>query len=257
MSTLEERSTTAVSGDLPREHRAAWAAAACGDDAIDLSFESDPVAALRDARAAIWLEGYEPAARGALADAADRGAKLVVVLPAAGGEAAGLATAIGGTIVPQALLGGSLIGEVAELRVEVDDAPPIWQLVCANVDVAATARATGAAGTALSAHVARLEQALEALQEANVRLAREQLGRHDAAAGTVVGRLEQRALAAEAEAREWQRRFEFEQQLAMTHHEWYMALHNRLQSRRYLLVDRVHGFVMRIPGVKLLLRLRG
>jgi hypothetical protein len=234
--------------ELLREHRAAWAAEAAGAGAIDLFSEPDPVAALAGAEAAVWLEGYTPAARAAVAEAARRGARLVVAVAEAG-EAQALAAAAGGEVVPQALAGGSVIGTATEAKVVLDaPAAPeyaVWHLVCANVDVAATqARLGVAAGAELSARLARLESALDALQEANTRLAREQLGKHDAAAASIIGKLEERARA----AKEWEERFLFEQQLAMTHHEWFMDAQKRLQQRRYVLADRVAGAAGRLRG---------
>jgi hypothetical protein len=231
--------------ELLRAHREAWAAAACGDGAADLGEGLD---ALATADAAVWLEGYEPAARPALAKAAARGARLVIAVPASG-EARELAEAIGGESVPQALAGGSVIGGATEATV-VLDAPAtveyaVWHLVCANVALdGAEARLGIAAGAGLSARVTRLESALAALQEANVRLAREQLGRHDAAAASIIGRLEEQSRS----AKEWEERFLYEQQLAIKHHEWFMDAQKRLQSRRYRAIDKLAGAAGRLPG---------
>ena len=87
-------------------------------------------------------------------------------------------------------------------------------LLLTNVDSAEVARArlrlAFAAQPNHSAYMRILEGANAELRRANARLAREQLGRHDAAAAVVVRRLQERADAeeeradsAEAEARKW------------------------------------------------------
>src|SRR5687767_6248914 len=112
------------------------------------------------------------------------------------------------------------------------------------------ATATGQEIEELQAKVARLEQALAALQRANTLLAREQLGHHDAAAATIVGRLEQQALAAREETLEWQRRFEYEQALALQHHQWMKALESKLNAPHHRAVEKLYQVVLRIPGMR-------
>ena len=107
----------------------------------------------------------------------------------------------------------------------------------------------------LQARIARLEQALAALQEANTRLAREQLGRHDAAAATVVGRLEQRTQAAEEQSREWERRFQYEQALALQHHQWMKALESKLNAPHHRVAEKLYQVLLRVPGLRLLFKL--
>ena len=109
---------------------------------------------------------------------------------------------------------------------------------------------------ALRVKAARLERALTELQRANTLLAREQLGRHDAAAATIVGRLEQQALAAREETREWQRRFEYEQALALQHHQWMKALESKLNAPHHRAAEKLYQLVLKFPGMRILLAKR-
>lgn len=107
----------------------------------------------------------------------------------------------------------------------------------------------------IEARISRLEVAIAALQEANTRLAREHLGRHDAAAATVVGRLEQRTLAAEEQMRNWQQRFEYEQALALQHHQWMKALESKLHAPHHRAAEKLYQLLLRLPGMRLLFKL--
>jgi hypothetical protein len=243
----------ATTDELMFAHRAAWAAMVLGDDAVDLTDAEDPVAALEGADAAMWLDGYTPAARDALVDAAERGVRLIIAVPAHTTDATDLIRAIqGATILPQVPAGGSLIGDAGTSTVEIGEPArnehAAWLLVSANAETAeAHARLGVAVGTALAAHIARLEDALEALQEANVRLARDRLGRHDAAAGSIIHR-----------AAYWRERFEFEQELAQRHHDWYVAAEEKLDQPQYRAADRIyHGRLRMVPGLRALIRRLG
>lgn len=254
MSTLEGQVVPATIHDLMYEHRLRWAAALLGEDAVDLQAAADPAAALDGSEAAVWLDGYTPEARDALVQAAERGARLVVAVRAGTDHAEALARALpGATVVPQAAAGGSLIGDATTATVDVSEPASrdraSWLLVCANVNPeAAAARLDVAVGTELATQFDRLDQALEALREANVRLAREKLGRHDAAAGAVTGR-------AEREAEHFRERFEFEQELASRHHDWFKAAEARLQQPHHRAADRIVNALRRIPGIRLIVRL--
>jgi hypothetical protein len=257
MAARDEVLVPAMTDELMYEHRADWATMVLGDDAIDLADVADPIAALKDAEAAMWLDGYVPAARDALVSAAGQGVRLVVAVPANVADAEDLARDLpGAVVVPQVPTGGSLIGTAATALVKIDEPASrehaAWLLVTANVDSAETHARIGVAISArLASHFSRLDDALHALQEANVRLARARLGRHDAAAGAAIHRL------AEREAR-WRERFEFEQQLAARHHEWFMEARERLNQPQYRAADRVyHGRLRRLPGLRPLVRWLG
>lgn len=260
MTTAEAQAVQSTIHDLMYEHRVRWAASVLGADATDLRAAEDPSAALAGASAALWLDGYEPAARQALIDAAERGARLIVAVPAGTDDGEELARSLPrATVVPQSVASGSLIGAGSDATVEVrEPASPeraTWLLVCANVETgAADARLDVAVSSQLATRIGRLEEALEALRDANVRLAREKLGRHDAAAGAVIGR-------AEREAAYLQERFEFEQQLAIQHHEWFQAseararaAEGRLASPLLRLASKVDTVLRRIPGLRSLVK---
>jgi hypothetical protein len=264
MAATEMQPVALTIDELMYEHRVTWAAAVVGEGVLDLEAVDDPSAALDEAPAAVWLDGYSPAARDALVRAAERGAQLVVAVPASTDTGEDLARALpGATVVPQVPAGGSLIGaaQAGEVRLNEPGAREyaVWLLVCANVDVEeASARLGVAAGAQLAAQLARLSEAVEALREANVRLAREHLGRHDAAAGAVIGRAERHAQHWREQAEQWRARFEFEQELAIRHHEWFEAARNRLEEPHHRAAERVVAFARRIPGLRWLVkRLRG
>jgi hypothetical protein len=264
MAATEMQPVALTVDELMYEHRVAWAAAVVGEGVLDLEAVDDPSTALADAPAAVWLDGYNPAARDALVRAAERGAQLVVAVPAGTDTGEDLARALpGATVVPQVPAGGSLIGaaRAGEVRLSEPGAREyaVWLLVCVNVDVdGASAQLGVSAGAQLAAQLARLSEAVEALREANVRLAREHLGRHDAAAGAVVGRAEREAQYWREEAEHWRERFDFEQQLAIRHHDWFVAARDRLQEPHHRAADAVVAFVRRIPGLRWLVRrLRG
>jgi hypothetical protein len=246
--------------DLLFEHRLAWATAVLGDDAVDLGAADDPRAALAPAAAALWLDGYEPSTLDDLRAAARRGTRLVVAVPARSEAAEQLASAFDhATVIPQLPAFASLIGTVATATVNVDAAGSpdraAWLLVTANLDAAPSTQLEVAVDGQLAQQLERLDEALAALQEANVRLAREHLGRHDAAAGSIVSRLERRAQLAEQDAEHWKGRFEFEQELAMRHHEWFIDAKERMNQPQYRAADRIVHALRRIPGARLLVRL--
>src|SRR4051812_2218502 len=120
MTTLGAQAPTATLDDLMYEHRVEWAAAVAGTDVVDLQTVADPQSALETAQAAVWLDGYEPAAREALIRAAQRGARLVLAVPAGTSDGEDLARAVpDATVVPQTPAGGSLIGEGERANVTV------------------------------------------------------------------------------------------------------------------------------------------
>ena len=130
------------------EQRAAWAALVAGPEALRLDGTDVASVLAESPRAAVWLDGYDPAADPALERAALAGVRLVVAVPPA--EGARVAHRLGGVAVPQ---WEGVIG----------DAPPeaaVCHLVCANVAPPAT-------------RVATLERAVERLRAANARLARQ------------------------------------------------------------------------------------
>jgi len=241
--------------ELLARHRSEWVEAAVGArEVVDLNATEDPMQALERASqddALVWLQGFDGSVdaevRERLRTAASRGTAIVVGL--AGGEAGWreaeqLREQLGdAAVVTQQLAAGSLIGSSGSPRHTAQ------LLVCANVEPRAASMIDPSAAPLLSGQVARLEQANRALREANVRLAREHLGVHDAAAGAVEAkRIELEARVAELEAR-----LEQEVRLAKLHHEWWI---HATDAPRYQAVDKLRDLVFRIPGVALVLRLR-
>jgi hypothetical protein len=205
---------------------------------------ADWVAALADGRPVTWVDDYvagEDHAESVRA-AAGEGRPVVVGLPAdadgaAAREADRLASELGGVTVVQHLAAGSLISGG-----EGDAGDVVHYLVCVNVE---PARAAGAstmtdaeAGPLLTGYVRFLEEANRNLSEANARLARENLGVHDSAAGALEPQVtvlkeqlaEQRELTRQAQG--------------------------ALEAPRYRAVDRLRAIAFGTPGVSKLLRLR-
>ena len=215
-------SQAAPLADVARSHRERWIAARAGDRAIvALDPGGDLLAQLRELDAtpgALVLDGVPedglPAdVVDALVGAAERGWGVVVAVPGAGDViptaptdepedvAATLAARIpGATVTPQRLAEVSIIGD-APLTATLDGAGSdpadveAW-LVVAGLDAADRAEPIAVAiGTVHRAYARWLDAANAALRRANVRMARERLGTHDAAAATTARRI----LAAEQE----------------------------------------------------------
>lgn len=208
---------------------------------------ADWVASLADGRPVTWLDDYTAGEDRrddveTLRAAVTEGRPVVVGLPAdAGGAAAReadrLASELGGVAVAQHLAAGSLI--VAK---EGDPRDVVHYLVCVNVEPGRTAGAStmtdAQAVPLLTGYVRFLEEANRSLSEANARLARENLGVHDSAAGALEPQVtvlkeqleEQREITRQARA--------------------------ALEAPRYRAVDRLRTLVFRTPGVSKLFRLR-
>jgi hypothetical protein len=170
------------------------------------------------------------------------GRPVVIGLPAdadgaAAREARRLASELGGVTVAQHLAAGSLISGT-----EGDAGDVVHYLVCVNVEPARGAEAStmtdAEAVPLLTGYVRFLEEANRSLSEANARLARENLGVHDSAAGALEPQVsllkeqlaEQRELTRQAEA--------------------------ALAAPRYRAVDRLRALAFGTPGVSKLFRVR-
>jgi hypothetical protein len=274
--------------ELAAEHRRVWAASACANlSTLDLDATDDPVRTLErafnedaDWEAVTWLEGLDgvggiDVVGEALGQAVSRGLRVIVAVPntrlrmgldASGSpplgrdEAIALAKQLGAELVEQRLAEGSLIGTgdeqlaghvLAQASAEPDDADA-W-LVCAGFDTAeagSDARLRLSARPVHRAYLAALERANEELRLANVRLGRDQIGRHDAAAASVVGRMDTRMRELEQEVKRLTDRLELEKEVAFQNDRLFQAARAQLAAPRYRAVDAARARVLRIPGAR-------
>lgn len=252
------------------EHREAWTATILRDhEVVDLADAEDPVAAVTaaaDETAFVCLDGYRDGERAdrlqqALSEAAKRNAPIVVALAVAADarrEAQELlATFDDAQIVEQQLAAGSLIEPASDVRI---GPAPVHLLVCANLPaderVLQDAQLAAAAEPLMSRYVAWLEQANATLRAANVRLGRERLGAHDAAAAATASKvtdLRVRIAALEEQV-------EQEREGAEINHRAYVdartQLETVLQAPRYRFVDSVRRRALSLPVLSWIVRLR-
>ena len=169
-------------------------------------------------------------------------------------------------VLEQYLAEGSLVVPAGErpqeattrLVGEADRDDPAWAghwLVAVGVEPeqarTAAARLSAAAAPHQNAYMHDLERANASLLRANARLARGHLGVHDAAAASMVRRLEemeQRAKAAEAEAEKWQEIADNNDWAFQDAELRLAALQARLALPRYAMVDALHDRLTALPG---------
>jgi hypothetical protein len=234
--------------ELLEKHRRAWLVAAIGGrKRLDLAIEGDPAASIARASAGsavVLIEDFSARAdadlRRELQSAVARGVPIVVGFP--GGRQARREAELlrdqlrDAVIVVQQLAAGSLIG------VEAQPSNAAHLLVCANLGTFpddGTATDLDASAVPLSSgYVAYLERSNRALRDANVRLARERLGVHDAAAATL-----------QAELAEYKRQAE-------TNYDRWIGAKNALEAPRYRAVDKVRDIAFLLPGLGFALRWR-
>ena len=238
-------------------HLEAWAAALAGErrtlslrggaaldgvaehDAItwlDAPAETLPVERLRDAAAAgvrlvLAVSGLE---RGAAAALAERLGALV----------AGEQLHVQGTLIsgPDGAPGGGGL----PAAVGSGDEPPRRILLTANVEPeelerAASVRLALALEDVHAAQLQRLEAAYWSLRRANARLARENLGRHDAAAASVVGPLT-------TELEEIRRQLAIEIEVARQNDEYFQAARAKLDEPHHRAAERLYQVIAKLPG---------
>jgi hypothetical protein len=213
-------SAAAPLADVARSHRERWIAARCGDrEIVRLDGGGNLLADVRaaterDAPGALVLEGLpegglDRAVVDALSGAAERGWGVVVAVPGGGdvvptaptaepeAVAAALAARLpGGAVIPQRLAEVSIISDGAgPLTAPLDgldaDAADVetWLVVGGLAEPDADEPIAVAIGTVHRAYARWLDAANAALRRANVRMARERLGTHDAAAATTARRI--------------------------------------------------------------------
>jgi SAM-dependent methyltransferase len=146
----------------------------------------------------------------------------------------------------------------AELRGELaDDGPPdlAWAnhwIALVNVPVDDVAEAVARMGLSAAPnqneYMRALERANDELWRANGRLARHQLGIHDSAAASVIGRLERRTQEAERRVRELEERLALEVEVAKQNDRNFQNVRATLELPRHRAVDALHRRMLRLPG---------
>jgi hypothetical protein len=294
---LTQRNGPYVIADVACEQRRGWAAEVLGPrETLWLDESDDALADLRRAlkddgppAAVAWVDGVErtdsfDAVIGALREAAERGAVLVVSVPnttlgtglgsalALGlQEARRLANELDGELVEQHLAEAAVIGAgadrpltgtiVGDEPAEPDDACA-WLVVAGLDATAADTHLQFAARPVHRAYLNGLERANEELLRANARLARANLGRHDAGAAAVVARMEADTDAARAEAdaargelARLEDRLALEVEVAANNDRHFQAARAGLQRPEHRAVEALISRVRRVPGARFALRL--
>ncbi len=235
-----------VPEDVARRHVEAWAGALGGGReplvVLDEPVESLPVERLRAA--------------------AEAGRPVVVAVRDVERSAAeALAERIGAQVAGvQLLVHGSLIagpGQVpAEAPASVTDGAGADRacrvLLTANVGEdelsrAASAQLMFALESVHGAQLLRLEAAYWSLRRANARLTRENLGRHDAAAASIVGRLS-------TELKTVKHQLEIEIEVARRNDEYFQAARAKLNEPHHRAAERLFGLLRVVPGGQALSR---
>ena len=244
-------------------HLEAWAAALAGDrrtlelrGAAELVRNGrEPVGGLDGHEALTWLDAPSealPVER--LRDAAAAGVRIVLAVSGLAPEdAAGLAERLGALVAGEQLhVQGTLISGpdgapgFSPEAVGGSAEPPRRILLTANVEPeelerAASMRLALALEDVHAAQLERLEAAYWSLRRANARLARENLGRHDAAAASVVGPLT-------TELEETRRRLAIEIEVARQNDEYFQAARAKLDEPHHRAAERLYQVIARLPG---------
>lgn len=214
--------------------------------------------------AVIWLgapgaESEEPLLE-VLAAAATAGSPVLIVVTADADADPSQAAARLAAALPGARVLEQRATEVAVIAEAGAAGPPVelpaagalvtGYLVCCVPEDAAPAFAALIEPVATGVREEQLraqERAVEELRTANVRLAREHLGRYDSAAASIVHRLEER--------------YEREREIAIENDRLYQDARRRLAQPHHVAADKLVGLIKRIPGgafaVRALKRLAG
>jgi hypothetical protein len=272
-------SETQAPADVAAAHRERWIAARCVDRAVvRLDGAPDLLGALRAAvdaaePGALVLDGLPDAglpagAAEALAAAVQRGWGAVIAVHGSGDAlpagptddpeavAARLADALpGATVIPQQLAEVSIIAGDGPLTATLERPEPDPADVEAWIVVAGLpAEGEGAAPMALAlrtvhrAYARWLDAANAALREANVRMARERLGTHDAAAATIA----RKVTAVQAE------RDEIHEELLVVRNDamqYFQITQRKLNLPHYRVAEGIAQRAGRIPGAHFVGRL--
>ena len=236
-------------------HLEAWAAElAGGRRTLDLRGAAE-LDGVTDFEAVTWLDAPAealPVER--LRDAAAAGVRLVLAVSGLErGAAAGLAERLGALVAGEQLhVQGTLISGPggapgdAPAAVGGGEEPPRRILLAANVEPeelerAASVRLALALEDVHAAQLERLEAAYWSLRRANARLARENLGRHDAAAASVVGPLT-------TELEEIRRQLAIEVEVARQNDEYFQGARAKLDEPHHRAAERLYQVIAKLPG---------
>lgn len=209
--------------------------------------------------AVLWLEAAGVERDGpllaVLAAAATAGSPVLVVLSGSGddaadGEAAAqLAAALpAGRVLEQRAVEIVVLAEAGTVAVP-GDVPEETSRVTARLVCCLPGGGTPQLAALIEpvstgireAQLTVLERTVAELRTANVRLAREHLGRYDSAAASAVHTLEER--------------YQREREIAIENDRLYQEVRRRLQQPHHVALDRLVMFVKRIPGGRRLVRL--
>jgi hypothetical protein len=298
MSELEERSDVTsrsprVITDIAAQQRETWTAEVIGPrETIWLERDENGLARLREAlgheqlpAAFAWPDGLQHATSfdevvRALHEVVERDAAVVVAVPntrtggpvgdalALGfGDAQRLARELDGTIVEQHLAEAAVIGArpdrpltgtvVEQEELETDEAVA-WLVVAGSAAEVADARLQFAARPVHRAQLAALELANAELLHANTRLARANLGRHDAGAASLIAGMdtERQAVLAElasaqAEIERLEARLALEVEVAARNDRFFQETRAILTRREHRIAAGIVSRLKRIPGARL------
>ena len=236
-------------------HLEAWAAALAGDRSTLTLRGAASVDGLDGHAALTWLDAPAealPVER--LRDAAAGGVRLVLAVSGLErGAADGLAERLGALVAGEQLhVQGTLISGpdgapgASPAAVGGSEEPPRRILLTANVEPeelerAASVRLALALEDVHAAQLERLEAAYWSLRRANARLARENLGRHDAAAASVVGPLT-------TELEEIRRQLAIEVEVARQNDEYFQAARAKLDEPHHRAAERLYQVIAKLPG---------
>jgi hypothetical protein len=189
-----------------------------------------------------------------LRDAAAAGVRLVLAVSGLErGDAPSLAERLGALVAGEQLhVQGTLISGPdgapgsSPAAVGGSEEPPRRILLTANVEPeelerAASVRLALALEDVHAAQLERLEAAYWSLRRANARLARENLGRHDAAAASVVGPLT-------TELEEIRRQLAIEVEVARQNDEYFQAARAKLDEPHHRAAERLYQAIAKLPG---------
>ena len=236
-------------------HLEAWAAELAGERRTLSLRGTASLDGLGGHDALTWLDAPAealPVER--LRDAAAAGVRLVLAVSGVErGAAAALAEHLGALVAGEQLhVQGTLISGpdgapgAVPAAVGTGDEPPRRVLLTANVEPeelerAASLRLALALEDVHAAQLERLEAAYWSLRRANARLARENLGRHDAAAASVVGPLTR-------ELEEMRRQLAIEVEVARQNDEYFQAARRKLDEPHHRAAERLYQVLAKVPG---------
>jgi hypothetical protein len=254
---------------VARSHLVAWAEALLGSRRALLIDGRIDAAALRSSLeaerwdAVRWLDAAaDDLPVDALRSAGEAGLRVLLAVRGLDRrQGAGVAERLRGIVAgSQVLVQGSMIASIGgepPAAVELDtgsvhDGAVHRLLLAVNVDEEEASRAAGAVAqlvvdTTFVTQLGRLEAAYWELRRANARLTRKNLGRHDAAAASVVGRLT-------TELRETSRQLEIEIEVARRNDEYFQGARAKLDEPHHRAAERLYQMLGALPGGRALTR---